>query len=212
LITVAHQQSQNLYAEVLLRWLGQRSVQQASGSQNLSIWPDLTEQGTQVIEQTVTQWGIDAMDLQVADGSGLSRHNLVTPAALVQVLRHSAQQSWGEVYRRSLPVAGESGTLAHRFEHTLLAGKLWAKTGSMRGIAALSGYWQLHRSEDLNSSSKNSKKHLNSSTQDLVVFSVLINHSSASAGALARSIDDLFLQLAGVSTCQYSPPSGNRHF
>ena len=52
------------------------------------------------------------------DGSGLSRRNLVTPAATAQLLRYAAGQPWGALFDESLPVAGVDGSLAERFANT----------------------------------------------------------------------------------------------
>jgi D-alanyl-D-alanine carboxypeptidase/D-alanyl-D-alanine-endopeptidase (penicillin-binding protein 4) len=68
--------------------------------------------------------------------------DLVTPRAVVQLLRYAATQPWGELYRSSLPVAGEDGTLAERFKGTSAAGRVFAKTGTIgtEHVNALSGY------------------------------------------------------------------------
>jgi serine-type D-Ala-D-Ala carboxypeptidase/endopeptidase (penicillin-binding protein 4) len=73
------------------------------------------------------------------DGSGLSRQNLVTPHAVVQLLRYAAAQPWGNIYRGTFPVAGVDGSLSDRFKNAL-QGRVYAKTGSLGGVKALSGY------------------------------------------------------------------------
>ena len=67
--------SQNLYAEVFLRAIGRHDDQAGS-----------TAAGLDVVRETLTGWGIEAGTVAQADGSGLSRYNLVTPAALAKVL------------------------------------------------------------------------------------------------------------------------------
>jgi D-alanyl-D-alanine carboxypeptidase/D-alanyl-D-alanine-endopeptidase (penicillin-binding protein 4) len=84
--------------------------------------------------------GIAPGDISLNDGSGLSRKNLVTPRAIVQILRYSAAQPWGELYRSSLPVAGQDGTLADRMKNTPAAGRVFAKTGTIGHTNAISGY------------------------------------------------------------------------
>ena len=84
--------------------------------------------------------GIADGDVVLTDGSGLSRKDLVTPRALVQLLRYAATQPWGELYRSSLPVAGEDGTLSERMKATPAAGRVLAKTGTIEHANALAGY------------------------------------------------------------------------
>lgn len=84
--------------------------------------------------------GIADGDVVLTDGSGLSRRDLVTPRAIAQMLRYAATQPWGELYRSSLPVAGEDGTLADRMKNTAAAGHVFAKTGTIEHAVSISGY------------------------------------------------------------------------
>jgi D-alanyl-D-alanine carboxypeptidase/D-alanyl-D-alanine-endopeptidase (penicillin-binding protein 4) len=84
--------------------------------------------------------GIADGDVVLSDGSGLSRRDLVTPRAVVQMLRYAATQPWGELYRSSLPVAGEDGTLSERMKNTPAARRVFAKTGTIEHVNSLSGY------------------------------------------------------------------------
>jgi D-alanyl-D-alanine carboxypeptidase/D-alanyl-D-alanine-endopeptidase (penicillin-binding protein 4) len=84
--------------------------------------------------------GIVESDVALSVGSGLSRKDLVTPRAVVQLLRYASTQPWGELYRSSLPVAGEDGTLSERMKNTAAAGRVFAKTGTIGHGNTLSGY------------------------------------------------------------------------
>jgi D-alanyl-D-alanine carboxypeptidase/D-alanyl-D-alanine-endopeptidase (penicillin-binding protein 4) len=84
--------------------------------------------------------GIADGDVVLSDGSGLSRKDLVTPRAVVQLLRYAATQPWGALYRSTLPVAGEDGTLSERMKNTPAASRVSAKTGTIGHGNALSGY------------------------------------------------------------------------
>jgi serine-type D-Ala-D-Ala carboxypeptidase/endopeptidase (penicillin-binding protein 4) len=84
--------------------------------------------------------GIAEGDVSLSDGSGLSRKDLVTPRALVQILRFAAAQPWSELYRTSLPEAGEDGTLSERMKNTPAAGRVFAKTGTIGHTNTISGY------------------------------------------------------------------------
>jgi len=79
-------------------------------------------------------------DVVQTDGSGLSRHDLVTPRAFVALLQYAAKQPWFPAYFASLPVAGEDGTLSERLKGSGIAGRIHAKTGSVTHVRGLSGY------------------------------------------------------------------------
>jgi D-alanyl-D-alanine carboxypeptidase/D-alanyl-D-alanine-endopeptidase (penicillin-binding protein 4) len=128
-VRVINKVSQNLHAEILLRLLGREKG--AAGT---------IEGGLEVLRGFLTQAGIPSEQYLFFDGSGLSRQNLVTPHAVVQMLRYASQQPWGELYRESLPVAGVDGSLADRFKNTGFQGHLYGKTGSLGGVKTLSGY------------------------------------------------------------------------
>lgn len=179
LITTANQQSQNLYAEVLLRWLGHTDPNLTSPG----LAPSFHEQGVQQLTKILLHWGLDPQAFTIADGSGLSRHNSITPDAMVQVLQQIAQPPWAHIYRSSLSEAGVSGTLARRFRDTPLAGKLWGKSGSMTGIMALAGY-------------------LNPDQYPPLAFSIFINHSAASYSQLSTAIDQLLEAWITLQTCR----------
>ena len=109
--------------------------------------------------------GVRKGDLRIQDGSGLSRHNLVTATGLAQVLRHAYQQPYRDVFLEALPMAGE-GTLAGRLTGT----RVWAKTGTIDSVSALSGYLDVGKPEP-------------------VVFSIVMNHHVFPA-SVARETQD----------------------
>jgi D-alanyl-D-alanine carboxypeptidase/D-alanyl-D-alanine-endopeptidase (penicillin-binding protein 4) len=127
--TVVNKVSQNLHAEILLRLLGK--AQGDDGS---------IEQGARVVRQFLSTAGVSPDDYFFLDGSGLSPQDVITPRAATTLLRYAAQQPWGEVYRASLPVGGVDGTLQNRFKEAPLKGKVFAKTGTLAEVHALSGY------------------------------------------------------------------------
>ncbi|HSR42422.1 MAG TPA: D-alanyl-D-alanine carboxypeptidase/D-alanyl-D-alanine-endopeptidase, partial [Longimicrobiales bacterium] len=121
--------SDNQAAESLLRTVGR--VEGDEGS---------TEEGLQVLEETLTGWGVEPGAVRLADGSGLSRYDEVTPAALVRVLRTMWRSPHHEILRRALPAPEEWGTLRGRFEGTPAVAALRAKTGSLSSVRGLAGY------------------------------------------------------------------------
>jgi len=74
------------------------------------------------------------------DGSGLAAGNRVSARALAGVLALMARRDDAEIFRASLAVGGESGTLKKRMRETPLKGNVAAKTGYINGVRALSGY------------------------------------------------------------------------
>ncbi|AFZ32295.1 D-alanyl-D-alaninecarboxypeptidase/D-alanyl-D-al anine-endopeptidase [Gloeocapsa sp. PCC 7428] len=167
LLIETNQNSNNLYAEALL----QAIAAQASS--------DTSNNGLEIVRNTLTTLGIAPSGYVLADSAGLSRHNLVSPEALVQTLRVMASS---HVYRNSLPVAGISGTLKSRFQNTPAQGIVQAKTGTMTGVVALSGY-------------------LNATSYEPLVFSILVNQSNLPATAIRQAIDAIVLLLTRLRQC-----------
>ncbi|MBL9168274.1 MAG: D-alanyl-D-alanine carboxypeptidase/D-alanyl-D-alanine-endopeptidase [Verrucomicrobiales bacterium] len=79
-------------------------------------------------------------DAMLEEGSGLSRRHLVSAGTVVSLLTAMQKHPTWETFRDSLPIAGVDGTLRFRFRGTAAAGKLIAKTGTLRGVSSLSGY------------------------------------------------------------------------
>ncbi len=129
IVTVVNKVSQNLHAEMLLRLLGE--TEGANGS---------AVEGVRVVRQFLVSAGIDPLDFSFFDGSGLSPQDLITPRATTSLLAYASHQSWGADYRASLPVGGVDGSLANRFTQQALKGRVFAKTGTLSEVNALSGY------------------------------------------------------------------------
>ena len=85
----------------------------------------------------VDEVGVPEGSLHILDGSGLAAENLVTPSALVAVLRHVLASPYGEPFLETLPEAGTSQL--RRMTRTAAARNLRAKTGTIQGVSALSG-------------------------------------------------------------------------
>jgi serine-type D-Ala-D-Ala carboxypeptidase/endopeptidase (penicillin-binding protein 4) len=128
-LNVVNKISQNLHAELLLRTAMRESAESSSPDEPMTIVADF-----------YTGAGIIADDVIQTDGSGLSRQDLVTPRAVVTLLRYAESQPWFGYYYTSLPVAGIDGTLEQRMKNTLAAGRIHAKTGSSEHARTLSGF------------------------------------------------------------------------
>jgi D-alanyl-D-alanine carboxypeptidase/D-alanyl-D-alanine-endopeptidase (penicillin-binding protein 4) len=133
-VRVTNKTSQNLHAELALRLAGK--LRGIGGS---------FEGGREAVKQFLLQAGLKDDEFTFLDGSGLSRRDLVTPAATVQLLIYAARQPWGAAFEESLPVSGVDGSLADRFQNTPAAGLIHAKTGSLSHVNALSGYGQTQK-------------------------------------------------------------------
>lgn len=118
--------SENFYAEMLVKALGARF---GSGG--------TTTAGLAVTRAQLATFGVHP---KLADGSGLSRINNTTARQVVRLLERMDGQDNAATWTASLPVAGRSGTLRHRMRGTAAAGRCAAKTGTLIGVSALSGY------------------------------------------------------------------------
>ena len=158
--------SQNWMAEQLLLTLGAERGEGGS-------WPDGTEVLTTFLAQDV---GVARLDVAPRDASGMSFYNLVTPRALVQVLQYMARGQNAEAFRSALAEPGVDGaTLSNRLSG--LEGGVFAKTGSISNVNALSGY--VVRSDGSE-----------------VVFSILSNGSGLPYSRVRRALDGLVRVLA----------------
>jgi D-alanyl-D-alanine carboxypeptidase/D-alanyl-D-alanine-endopeptidase (penicillin-binding protein 4) len=165
-ITVTNKVSQNLHAELLLRLLGKTEGKDGS-----------FEQGTRVVRQFLTSAGVADGDFFFYDGSGLSPDDRIAPRALTQLLVYANHQSWGPAWRDTLPVAGVDGTLIGRFKNSPLKGKVWAKTGGLNEVNALSGY-------------------LTASSGKVIAFSILVNGHRPGSTAEVQAIDRIVEAIA----------------
>lgn len=120
--------SQNMHADVMLRRLG---LIEGGGS---------AADGHAVIHAMLAEAGVARTTYDFADGSGMSTYNRVTPLMVTRFLRWTQTQPWGGAFREALPVGGVDGTLSRRFAGTSLEGRIFAKSGTLSAVNALSGF------------------------------------------------------------------------
>jgi len=170
LIAIINRESKNLWAEQLLLIVGLE--ESGIGTR---------EAGVGAVERVLDGFGIPGAGFRMFDGSGLSRLNLASPSFLSALLLHTVNRFWAEEFRNSLPVSGKSGTLKSRMQGTIAEGRIRAKTGSMQGVRALSGFAQASGGRNL-------------------VFSVMINGYPGAGTALDAALDRfcVLLVLLGV--------------
>jgi D-alanyl-D-alanine carboxypeptidase/D-alanyl-D-alanine-endopeptidase (penicillin-binding protein 4) len=147
--------SQNMYTETLLWTLGENA--RAAASSNVPgggvARIDSTasaELGLTVVKKFLGEIGVAPDGIIQHDGSGLSRHNLITPAAVVQLYMYMGKQSrFSQAWRDSLTIGGVDGTLRRRFVGTRASGNVRGKTGTIDQVSALSGYIRTAAGEEL---------------------------------------------------------------
>jgi len=125
-----NKKSDNFYAEMLLKTAAAEHFE-TTGT---------TELGLRLVEDFVSNMGMNSSNLTLKDASGLAPSNLLTTKGLSLFLVNMQAHPYFKVYKHSLSVAGQDGTLKYRFKDSPIAGKLRAKTGYVSGVRALSGY------------------------------------------------------------------------
>jgi serine-type D-Ala-D-Ala carboxypeptidase/endopeptidase (penicillin-binding protein 4) len=160
--------SQNQLGEQLLRVLGLERGGEGSA-----------DSGMVVVRRQLAAWGVDTTAAVVRDGSGLSRHNFVSPRALVKILDAMHRAPTARVFRDALPTAGVDGTLAGRMKGTAAQGTVQAKTGYVDRVRSLSGFVRTMNGETL-------------------LFSVLSNNWTTDVKDVERVQDDIAARLASL--------------
>lgn len=168
-IKVTNKTSQNLHAELLLRLLGK-----TEGTDGSFV------QGARVVRQFLDDAGIDDHDFFLYDGSGMSPNDRVAPRAFTHLLSWASHQSWGAEWRDTFPIGGVDGTLQNRFKNSPLKGKLWAKTGTLNEVNALSGY-------------------LTAASGRVLAFSIIVNGRRPGSDAEYQAIDRIVEVIAATN-------------
>jgi serine-type D-Ala-D-Ala carboxypeptidase/endopeptidase (penicillin-binding protein 4) len=127
--------SQNLFAEALCKILG-RAFEAAQGHDVPGSW----ESGGRAVAAFFARYAIAQSGFRLIDGSGLARENRITARIATDTLSVMFHHPHGELYRQSLSIAGQDGTIAKRMLD--LKGHVFAKTGYIGGVRTLSGYIQ----------------------------------------------------------------------
>jgi D-alanyl-D-alanine carboxypeptidase/D-alanyl-D-alanine-endopeptidase (penicillin-binding protein 4) len=169
--------SQNLYTELILRTLGKNAPPNSTASGAIL---SSESAGLEVIKSFLKAAGVNPDGLALSDGSGLSRDDMVTPEATVQLLTYMTHHTHAKVFRESLAIAGVDGTLRNRFKGTPAENNVRAKTGSLNSAASLSGYLTTAAGENL-------------------VFSIIVNNYPDSAEPRTICIDPIILLLASFA-------------
>jgi D-alanyl-D-alanine carboxypeptidase/D-alanyl-D-alanine-endopeptidase (penicillin-binding protein 4) len=167
----ANKDSVDLYAECLCKRLG-FAASGASGS-----WAN----GTAAVAAFLQKTGAKQTEFSLDDGCGLSKFNRISPATLAGVLRYDFYSPNHATFAASLAVAGVDGTLDDRFAGTDLRGRVFAKSGTVDGVSALSGY--LHAKDD-----------------GWYVFSIMMNDCPPGSAGGCRALQDRIVRALDLNT------------
>ncbi|MGB9720686.1 MAG: D-alanyl-D-alanine carboxypeptidase/D-alanyl-D-alanine endopeptidase [bacterium] len=130
IIKETNTESENLYAEILLKTLGAQKYKEGSFNAGLN-----------ALKEFLDICGVDTGNISIWDGSGLSKHNLISPSALISILKFMYQSRLFQDFYSSLPELGK-GTLKSRFNG--FSDTLRAKTGAIQASSCLSGYVKIN--------------------------------------------------------------------
>ncbi len=168
ILAMLNKPSDNLIAETLLKTIG--AVVKGNGS---------TSAGIEVETEFFKKIGLDASEMSITDGSGLSRFNYISASNLVALLSymHSTEQS--NIFIDSLPVAGVNGSLSARMKKTSAQGNVKAKTGYIGRVSSLSGY-------------------VNTKSNEKLAFSIIMNHHSCKKSDVTKLQDKICVLLADL--------------
>jgi D-alanyl-D-alanine carboxypeptidase/D-alanyl-D-alanine-endopeptidase (penicillin-binding protein 4) len=126
---IINKHSQNLHAEMLLRTLGAEFKGEGTN-----------DAGLQVVKEFLVEAGVDSEKIRLNDGCGLSRDNLITPRFQTSLLQFLSKRPYFDLFLNTLAVSGTDGTLRNRLSSSEVRGSIHAKTGTLNGVTALSGY------------------------------------------------------------------------
>lgn len=169
--------SQNLYTELLLRTLGKMTPPPPTMPPLRQTSEDL---GLEAIRLFLSAVAIPPQSLVLNDGSGLSRGDMITAEATVQLLMVMNKHRYADVFRAALPIAGVDGTLRNRMRGTPAQNNVRAKTGSLSSAASLGGYVTTAAGEKL-------------------AFAITVNNYGSDVEPRAICIDPIAVLLASFS-------------
>jgi D-alanyl-D-alanine carboxypeptidase/D-alanyl-D-alanine-endopeptidase (penicillin-binding protein 4) len=168
ILPVMEKPSQNQIAELLFRTLGLERTGVGSA-----------DSGRRVVERQLVAWGAPADGFAVRDGSGLSRHDYVSPETIVKLLAGVRRDTAFRVFYDALPIAGVDGTIGGRMKGTPAQGNVHAKTGFVDKARSLSGY-------------------VTTADGHMLAFSFLANNWTTPTKAVERVQDAIAARLAAL--------------
>lgn len=103
--------------------------------------PASLEDAQEVVSSFLTELGVDRYSYEILEGSGLTRYNKVNAEMYMKMLKYMYDDRFTfDYFMNSLSIAGKDGTLRKRMIGTEAEGNVYAKTGTINSVSALSGY------------------------------------------------------------------------
>ncbi|HQU84114.1 MAG TPA: D-alanyl-D-alanine carboxypeptidase/D-alanyl-D-alanine-endopeptidase [Pyrinomonadaceae bacterium] len=168
--------SVNIIAELLLRTIGKKfGTEIPDGVQLPQNVRGDDISGAAYVRKWLLEHKIAADEVQISDGSGLSRLDFVTPEIFARAFIYAAQNKFAEAFTNSLPIGGTDGTLGGRFGK--VKGRVLAKTGTISFVNSLTGYAQKKDGE-------------------IITFAVIVNNETRKKGGVGI-IDTIVLKMMG---------------
>jgi len=166
IINITNEKSDNLFAEHLLRHIALTATDKPASARN----------GLKVVREFWNDKGLDVSSIQMFDGSGLSPMNRVSSDFLAKILEYMVSKSkYGEIFEKSLPLAGIQGSVSGFLKDSRLTGKVRVKSGTMQGVTCYAGYYW-----------KNGKP---------LVVVLMSNHMYMSRNQVRKDFEDFLLSL-----------------
>lgn len=169
LVKELNKNSNNFYAEQILKTIGSEIYNYGS-----------VEEGVRACKEIFNTMGINTENMVMADGSGLSRLDLVTPRQIVNLLSYMAKSEVFDEFYDSLPIAGVDGTLIDRMKKSSAENNVHAKAGYNNNISSLSGY-------------------LTTVSGERLIFSIIINNFLAPPALANYIVDSVCNRLVNFS-------------
>jgi D-alanyl-D-alanine carboxypeptidase/D-alanyl-D-alanine-endopeptidase (penicillin-binding protein 4) len=179
-VVAAHtlKRSQNLYAELILRTLGKVTPPPVATTSNFTQTSE--ELGVEAVRTFLKTVGLRPEALVIDDGSGLSRNDMITADASVQLLTFMSKHRYATVYRDALAIGGVDGTLRNRFKGTPAENNVRAKTGTLSSAASIGGY-------------------LTTAGGEKLAFSIMVNNYPHDLDPRSACIDPIVVLLASFA-------------
>jgi D-alanyl-D-alanine carboxypeptidase/D-alanyl-D-alanine-endopeptidase (penicillin-binding protein 4) len=171
--------SQNLYTELILRTLGKVPPPPATSETATRVWTSESA-GLEVVKNFLKDAGVNPASLVLSDGSGLSRNDMISAEATLQLLIHMSRHTYSKDFSDALPIAGVDGTLRNRMRGTVAENNVRAKTGSLSSAASLSGY-------------------LTTASGERLAFSIMVNNYPEEVEPRSMCIDPIVILLASFA-------------
>lgn len=165
LATACNFQSINLYAEAFLKTF---SVMSSFGN--------TTKDAVKGLKQIWQSKGVNLSGFNIKDGSGLSPSNGITTDNMTDILKAMYSEKSFKAFYESIPVVGESGTVAHLGKKSKAVGNVRAKSGSIEGVRAYAGYFTAKNGE-------------------LMCFSFMLNKYNSDFGSATKELEKLMTMM-----------------